>query len=418
MSVLPISRKRPPRGRRSSEASTNSPARALRTTSTPSPPVTSRNFSLNSRSREEAMWSSSRPASRSTSHLAGLAVAKTSAPRWRASWIAAIADAAGAGVDQHLLARLQPGEVEQAVVGGGEDDRHRRRLLEGPARRGSGRAGRARSSASGPKASAIIPITRSPGARSSTSEPTSSTTPAPSPPIAAVARVEAEGDQHVAEVEPRGVHLDPHLGRAQRLLRRWAAARGSPGCRACSASRRQGPAGGISESSLSSAGIARGTSALPRAGRAGAPRPRWPSAAGSRLLRGLAAVAVDQGEAAGVLGLGRADQAPDRGGGGVGGLVCRGGHRALGDQRQARLGLGLVGEPFLDRLQSVCGSRAGAPSQLPASPSASQCRTSTLGAARPRPLAAAGRPAPLEPQQPSHASALGAASCAGIEPGG
>ena len=37
-----------------------------------------------------------------------------------------------------------------------------------------------------------------------------------------------------------------------------------------------------------------------------------------RRLRGLAAVGVDQGEAAGVLGLGRAHEAPDRRGGGLG----------------------------------------------------------------------------------------------------
>ena len=45
---------------------------------------------------------------------------------------------------------------------------------------------------------------------------------------------------------------------------------------------------------------------------------------GQRRLGGLAAVGVDQDEAAGVLGLGRADQAPDRRGGGVGGLLLAG----------------------------------------------------------------------------------------------
>ena len=133
MSVLPISRKRPPRGRRSSEASTNSPARALRTTSTPSPSVASRNLSLNSRSREEAMWSSARPASRSTSHLAGLAVAKTSAPRWRASWIAAMPTPPAPAWIRTFSPAFSPARSLQAVVGGGEDDRHRRGLLEGPA---------------------------------------------------------------------------------------------------------------------------------------------------------------------------------------------------------------------------------------------------------------------------------------------
>ena len=34
------------------------------------------------------------------------------------------ADAAGAGLDEHRLARLQVAELEQAVVGGAELDRH------------------------------------------------------------------------------------------------------------------------------------------------------------------------------------------------------------------------------------------------------------------------------------------------------
>ena len=36
------------------------------------------------------------------------------------------ADAAGAGLDQHGLARLQVAELEEAVVGGAERDRHAR----------------------------------------------------------------------------------------------------------------------------------------------------------------------------------------------------------------------------------------------------------------------------------------------------
>ena len=65
-------------------ASTNSRVSEFSTTSTPLPPVTFRNFAWKSRSREEAMCSESRPSSRSTFALAGLAVANTSTPRWRA----------------------------------------------------------------------------------------------------------------------------------------------------------------------------------------------------------------------------------------------------------------------------------------------------------------------------------------------
>ena len=54
-SVLPISMKRPPRGKSSSDASTNSPARELSTASTPLALVALMNFSLNSKLREEEM---------------------------------------------------------------------------------------------------------------------------------------------------------------------------------------------------------------------------------------------------------------------------------------------------------------------------------------------------------------------------
>ncbi len=89
-SVLPISRNRPPRGSSRSDASANSPARELSTTSTPRPPVAARKDRSKSRVREEAMWLSATPAPRRACHLAGLAVEYTSAPRWRAIWRAAV----------------------------------------------------------------------------------------------------------------------------------------------------------------------------------------------------------------------------------------------------------------------------------------------------------------------------------------
>ena len=54
-SVWPISMKRPPRGKRRREASMKSPARQLRTTSTPSPWVERRKWGSKSSVREEAM---------------------------------------------------------------------------------------------------------------------------------------------------------------------------------------------------------------------------------------------------------------------------------------------------------------------------------------------------------------------------
>ena len=128
------------------------------------------------------------------------------------------ADAASAGVDQHLLACLQPGEVVQAVVGGGEDDRQRRRLLEGPARRDRD------------EEVALAGGERAEGAEDHPHHPVSGGEVADlgaglddhSGALAAdrrITRVDAEGDQDVAEVEPGGVHLDPHLGWAQGLRR-------------------------------------------------------------------------------------------------------------------------------------------------------------------------------------------------------
>jgi hypothetical protein len=70
--------------------------------------------------------------------LAGLAVAKTSAPKCRASWTAAITDAAGCRVDEQALAGLRCAEVDEAVVGGEKDDGDGGGLDEGPAVRACG----------------------------------------------------------------------------------------------------------------------------------------------------------------------------------------------------------------------------------------------------------------------------------------
>jgi len=87
---LPISTKRPPGASSRSDASVNSPARELSTTSTPAPPVADENFSSKSSVRESPMWSSSNPIARRVFHLPRLAVANTSAPQCRASWTAAM----------------------------------------------------------------------------------------------------------------------------------------------------------------------------------------------------------------------------------------------------------------------------------------------------------------------------------------
>jgi hypothetical protein len=78
MSVLPISRNRPPGFINRNDASTNSPVKASSTTSTP---PAGRNLSSNSKVRDDASRSAATPESRTTCHLPALAVAKTSAPR-------------------------------------------------------------------------------------------------------------------------------------------------------------------------------------------------------------------------------------------------------------------------------------------------------------------------------------------------
>ncbi|COW63194.1 Uncharacterised protein [Mycobacterium tuberculosis] len=90
ISVLPSSIKRPPLGSSRSEASVNSPASEFSTTSTPLPSVARRNASSNSNDRESEIWISSKPIARNVSHLARLAVTKTSAPQYRANDTAAI----------------------------------------------------------------------------------------------------------------------------------------------------------------------------------------------------------------------------------------------------------------------------------------------------------------------------------------
>ena len=72
-------------------------------------------------------------------------------------------DAAGGRVDQHRLARPQPGQVDQPVVGGEEHDRHAARLRERPARRASARpCGASVDRRPGRTPPANRPITRSP----------------------------------------------------------------------------------------------------------------------------------------------------------------------------------------------------------------------------------------------------------------
>ena len=78
-----------------------------------------------------------------------------------------------------------------------------------------------------------------------------------------------------------------------------------------------------------------------------------------RFFGGLSAVGVEQDEAAGMLGLGRVDQAPDRRRGRIRGLLRCHRRRTPGDQRQAVLYLGFIGENRLERRQGILNRLAG-----------------------------------------------------------
>ena len=128
------------------------------------------------------------------------------------------ADAAGGRVHQHLLARPEAGQVDQ---------RRSRRSGTPPAprpparttsRRASAPAAARSVTATGPNAAGDRPSTRSPGgqaghARARPRATTPGALAADRPPSPGY---HAEGDQHVAEVEPGGAHRDPHLARLQR----------------------------------------------------------------------------------------------------------------------------------------------------------------------------------------------------------
>ncbi len=271
------------------------------------------------------------------------------------------ADAAGPGVDQHPLAGLQAGEVAEAVVGGEKDDRHRRRLGERPLlgdpdevrslgdrKRREGVGEQPHHAIAGDEiADLLADLDHDAGALAADR---------------AAAGIEAEGDQHVAEVEPSGVDRDPHLAGAERRL---------------------GAGAGNQREGLQRAAL--GSVEAPGAGRRnqriaafpqgeGPRHQRDPLAQGKLWLvtaegegggqsgdRGLGAIAVDQRELAGVLGLGRAHQAPDRCAGGVGEILLAGGDRALGEDRQAAVRRSLlVCQPRLQALEGCAGGGAGA----------------------------------------------------------
>ena len=181
MSVLPISKNIPPGATRRSDASTNSPASESSTTSMPRPPVAVRNLSSNSRLRESEMWSSSKPMARNVSHLPRLAVANTSKPRCRANWTAAIPTPPAAAWTKTRCPGLTSARCTNAIHAVVKTaDMAAASAYDQSAGFGSNR--RTSPGTRVPLPSGKNPYTESPTANSVTPGPTSTTTPAPSPP--------------------------------------------------------------------------------------------------------------------------------------------------------------------------------------------------------------------------------------------
>ena len=88
------------------------------------------------------------------------------------------ADTAGAGLDQHGLARVQVTELEEAVVGGAERDRHARGRDDVGAVGDRPRHERGTATSSACEPDTIVATTRWPTCRSVTPAPTSRIVPA------------------------------------------------------------------------------------------------------------------------------------------------------------------------------------------------------------------------------------------------
>ena len=303
---------------------------------------------------------------RSASHLAGLAVAKTSAPRCRASCTAAMPTPPAPACTSTRSPALQPGQVDA-----GRSRRCRNTIGTAAAcskvqPSGIGASSCASATATGPNAPGTSPITRSPTPRSSTPGPTSRTTPAPSPPSRAAPGVDPERHQHVAEVQPGGAHLDPHRPPVPARRSGHPRERAKP-VQCAALGRRQVPSA-----------WRRHQRSGPRQGRAQSRHQRQTLtqsdlglglAEGERALqglaRGLAAVAVDQGETTRALRLGRAQESQDRRRDGVCVLDPVDRYGALTQHGKARpLRLLGVGDPPLGELERGVSDHVRRPGRI------------------------------------------------------
>jgi hypothetical protein len=258
------------------------------------------------------------------------------------------AHAAGGRVDQHGLPGLEAAELHQAVPGGQEDHRHRRGRTEVPAvrdRHDRARVGhRPRPERALEQAHHAVAGLQAGDAGTGLDHDARALAAAEH----RAARVHAERDQRVAEVDARRTHLDPYLPLGERLLRAGHRDDGLDRVPRLQPEAPRGPGGQVQ---AGAGAHETGDEGLPGSDRelrlVGRDRLR------QRLLDARALVVeVEQQEAAGVLGLRAADEAPHAGAGrvdvavGVGRL-----DRAAGDDGQAGAGQGGAGQPVLQQAQ-------------------------------------------------------------------
>ncbi len=269
------------------------------------------------------------------------------------------ADAAGRRVHQQFLPRLDLGEVDQAHVGGEEGDRHRRRLLEGPARRHGheqalvGDADRAERLGG----QAHHPVAHRepgrPGADRGDHAGHLATEPGQ-------AGHQVERDHDVLEVQAGGPDVQPDLalgqvGQPTRVRLQLQALDGArlpvpdpPGGLAGRREQDARPVPAAEPGHPQCAGADRDLHLT--GGQCG----------GQRRPGGGRAVHVDDGEPAGVLGLGGAQQAPHAGAGQVGDArLGFGADRAGGDEHQAGVVAAALRQPALQQFQRGEDGRPG-----------------------------------------------------------
>ncbi|RPK57620.1 hypothetical protein EES42_39070 [Streptomyces sp. ADI95-17] len=260
------------------------------------------------------------------------------------------ADAAGRGMYEDGLPGPQSRQVDQRVVGGHEDDRGRCRFGEGPAvrdpRQGAAVGHRHRAEPAGEETHDAVPGRESGDAGADLKDDTGALDA-----HGGVAGVHAERDQYVTEVDARGAHADPDRSggerpggvgaRGQGEVVQSALLRDVEPPRAVAGRGHEGAVGrDAGEPRHEDISCAQGQLGLARGQRRG-----------QHGVRVVVSVEVDQDQAAGVLGLCRADQPPGRGTRRVGHFVLaarRDGAAGRDDERGV-VGEARVGQPLLDQ---------------------------------------------------------------------